>query len=125
MRAIVVRSIGGPEVLQLAEIPATQASSFAALAPYGQLIYYGDASGLPAPIDVGPLYERSLRIGAFKLDIERDIEMADQARRDLAMALCRGVLRLSVSRTFPLAEAAAAHREMEARRTTGKIVLIP
>ncbi|HWL89499.1 MAG TPA: zinc-binding dehydrogenase [Polyangiaceae bacterium] len=104
---------------------ATQAASFGALAPYGQLVYYGDASGLPEPIDVGSLYDRSLRVGAYKLDIERDAEIADKARRELTTALCRGALRTSVSKSFPLTQAAAAHTEMEARRTTGKIVLTP
>jgi len=104
---------------------ATQPASMAALARHGQLIYYGDASGLPEPIDVDALYGRSLRVGAFGLDVERDHEAVRAARHDLADALSRGELRLQVSRSFRLAEAAAAHVEMEARRTTGKIVLVP
>jgi NADPH2:quinone reductase len=103
----------------------TQAASFASLAPYGKLIYYGDASGLPAPIDVDSLYSRSLSVAAFGLDIDRDLESADLASRELVTALCSGQLRLSVSRSFPLAEAAAAHALLESRRTTGKIVLVP
>lgn len=104
---------------------ATQAASFAALARYGQLIFYGDASGLPSPVDVDALYGRSLRVGAFGLDIDLDADGADLARRDLVTALDRGELRLSVSRSFPLAEAAAAHTAIESRTTTGKIVLVP
>jgi NADPH2:quinone reductase len=104
---------------------ATQVESFGALARYGQLIYYGDASGLPSPIDVDSLYGRSLRVGAFGLDIDHDDEGTDLARRDLVTALCRGELRILVSRSFPLADAAAAHIEIESRRTTGKIVLVP
>jgi NADPH:quinone reductase len=104
---------------------ATQAASLAALAPRGQLVYYGDASGLPPPIDVDSLYGRSLRIGAFGLDVVRDGEATELARRDLVAAFGRGDLRISVSRSFPLAEAAAAHAEIEGRRTTGKIVLVP
>lgn len=104
---------------------ATQVASFASLARYGQLICYGDASGPPAPIDVDSLYDRSLRVGAFGLDIDRDVEGTDRARRDLVTALDRGELRMTVSRSFPLAEAAAAHTEIEGRRTTGKIVLLP
>jgi NADPH2:quinone reductase len=104
---------------------ATQVASFASLARYGQLIYYGDASGLPPPIDVDSLYGRSLRVGAFGLDIDLDPEGTDRARRDLASALCRGELRVSIFRSFALAEAAAAHIEIESRKTTGKIVLVP
>jgi NADPH2:quinone reductase len=104
---------------------ATQGASLASLARYGQIIYYGDASGLPAPIDVDTLYSRSLRVGAFGLDIERDPEGTDLARRDLVTALDRGQLRITVSRSLPLADAATAHAEMEARTTTGKIILVP
>lgn len=104
---------------------ATQAASLAALARYGQLIFYGDASGLPSPVDVDALYDRSLRVGAFGLDIERDPEAMELARRDLLAALQRGDLELSIGRVFPLAEAAAAHVEIASRRSTGKIVLVP
>ena len=104
---------------------ATQTESLAALARRGQLVYYGDASGLPAPIDVDSLYGRCLRVGAFGLDIDEDPDASQAARRELASALCDGHLRLSVSRSFPLADAAAAHIEIEGRRTTGKIILLP
>jgi NADPH2:quinone reductase len=104
---------------------ATQAEGLAALARYGQLIFFGDASGKPEPVDVDALYGWSLRVGAFGLDIERDAEGVDAARRDLMDALRRGELRISPPRTYPLAEAAAAHAAIESRGTTGKIVLLP
>lgn len=104
---------------------ATETASLAVLAHYGQLVYYGDASGIPSPIDVDGLYTRSLRVGAFGLDQEADSAGMEDARRDLLGALTSGELQLSVSKTFPLAEAAAAHSEIESRRTTGKIVLTP
>jgi NADPH2:quinone reductase len=37
----------------------------------------------------------------------------------------RGVVRVEVTRTYPLAEAARAHRDLEGRRTTGSSVLLP
>jgi NADPH2:quinone reductase len=104
---------------------ATQAGSFAALARYGQVVYYGDSSGLPTPIDVDLLYGRSLRVGAFGLDLDLDPDATDRARRELVAALSRSELRVVVSRSFPLADAAAAHRELESRQTVGKIVLVP
>jgi NADPH2:quinone reductase len=104
---------------------AAEVASFASLAPHGQLIYYGDASGLPSPVGVDSLYGRSLRVGAFGLDADRDVESADIARRELAGALARGELQLSVSRSYSLGEAAAAHRALEGRMTTGKLVLVP
>ena len=104
---------------------AAEVASFASLAPYGQLIYYGDASGLPSAVDVDSLYSRSLRVGAFGLDADRDAEAADLARRELGRLLARGELQLSVSRSYPLGEAAAAHVALEGRKTTGKLVLVP
>ena len=44
---------------------STRATSFAALAPYGHLVYFGEASGAPSPIEVDELYGRSLRVSAF------------------------------------------------------------
>jgi NADPH2:quinone reductase len=102
-----------------------EAASFASLAPHGQLIYYGDAGGLPSAVDIESLYGRSLRVGAFGLDADRDVEAADIARRELAGALVRGELRLSVSKSYSLGEAAAAHVALEGRKTTGKLVLVP
>ncbi|MGE5176793.1 MAG: zinc-binding dehydrogenase [Hyphomicrobiales bacterium] len=104
---------------------ATQGESLGALARYGQLVFYGDSSGLPEPIDIDALYERSLRVGAFGLDIERDPEGLEAARRDLLGALSSGALRIAPPRAYPLAEAAAAHAAIESRETTGKIVLNP
>ncbi len=37
----------------------------------------------------------------------------------------KGAVKITVSRTYPLREAAAAHRDLEARKTTGSIVLLP
>jgi NADPH:quinone reductase-like Zn-dependent oxidoreductase len=80
---------------------------------------------MPAPIDVDALYGRSLRVGAFGLDLDRDGDATAAARRALVTAVSRGELAISVSRSYALADAAAAHRELEARRTTGKLVLVP
>jgi NADPH:quinone reductase len=104
---------------------ATQTASMAALGTYGQLIYYGDASGMPAPIDVDALYGRSLRVGAFGLDLDRDGDATTNVRRQLAAALGTGELRVMVSKRYPLADAAVAHADIESRRTIGKIVLVP
>ena len=52
-------------------------------------------------------------------------EIRLRARLDLARLAGEGKLRVVVSRTFPLAEAAAAHRAILGGHTTGKIALIP
>src|SRR5436305_2815955 len=103
---------------------ATQAQSLALLAPYGELIFFGDARGPPDPVDPDQLYDRCLKIGAFGLYIDDPATWA-MARRDLLTWIETGKLAISISRRFPLAEAAEAHRLLEGRATTGKIVLLP
>jgi NADPH2:quinone reductase len=103
---------------------ATQVQSLAVLAPYGELTYFGEASGPPGPVDPDQLYDRCLKVGAFGLYID-DLAAWTIARRNLLAWVEAGELRISISRRFPLAEAAEAHRLLEGRATTGKIVLLP
>lgn len=102
---------------------ATQEVSFAVLAPFGHLVFYGDASGPPQPIDPDRLYDRSLKVGAFALDVDRQPERWTVVRRDLLRRVEEGSLRLTVSAVLPLAAAAEAHRLLESRQSVGKIVL--
>lgn len=102
----------------------TQQASLDVLAPYGELIHFGDAGGLPAPIDPNDLYARSIKVGAFGLDERHEPAAAAQARRDLVAWAADGTLRFRIARTLPLAEAADAHRLLESRGTVGKIVLV-
>jgi len=110
---VVLDSVGAP----------TQAASMAALAPFGELVHFGDAGGLPAPVDPEDLYARSLKVGAFGLDVRHDPAEVARACRDLVEWAGDGSLRFRISRTLPLAEAAEAHRLIESRATIGKIVL--
>jgi NADPH:quinone reductase len=102
---------------------ATQEVSFAALAPYGHLVSYGDASGLLSPIDVDRLYENSLKVSAFGLRLDRHPEAWSDVRRHLLRQVEEGTLHLTISRVLPLAEAAEAHRLIESRQVVGKLLL--
>jgi len=110
---IVLDSIGLP----------TQSASMAMLAPFGELVHFGDAGGFPAPVNPDDLYERSLKVSAFGLDERHEPLAAAQARRDLVAWAADGSLRFRIDRVLPLAQAAEAHRLIESRRTIGKIVL--
>ena len=104
---------------------STQAQSLAMLAPYGELVFFGDASGPPVPVDPDHLYGRSLKVGAFGLNVDRDPELWAAARRQLLEWVEGGDLKIAISRRFPLAEAAEAHRLIEGRGSIGKVVLLP
>lgn len=96
------------------------------LAPFGHLILYGRAGGPPDPINPFRLFEKSVKLSGFVLpvvyakpDLMREgIEKSFQLMRD-------GKLKLLIGKTFPLAQAAEAHRFMESRQSVGKLVLVP
>lgn len=101
----------------------TQASSMASLARFGELVYFGDSGGLPAPVYPEVLYRRSLKVSAFRLDTSRDPAAVARARHELVQGAVDGTLRFRIDRTLPLTQAAEAHRLIESRSTVGKIVL--
>jgi NADPH2:quinone reductase len=102
---------------------ATQDVGLEVLARFGLLLFYGDASGSPLPIDPDRLYERSLKIGSFTLDVNHRPEIWQAARQELLRWVEEGSLRLIVSAILPLTEAAESHRRLESRQSFGKIVL--
>jgi NADPH2:quinone reductase len=102
-------------------------ASLDCLAPLGMMVSYGNASGPAGPIDVGLLAAKgSLFLTrpslATYLAKRADLEWA---ANDLFEVVEKGVVAIRVNQTFPLSEAAAAHRALEARQTTGSTVLLP
>jgi NADPH2:quinone reductase len=97
------------------------------LAPRGLMVSYGNASG-PVPA-ISPL-ELSKRGSLFLTRpslfsyIAQRAEL-DAAARALFAALSAGKFRLRIGQRYALCDAAQAHRDLEARRTTGSTVLIP
>ena len=101
--------------------------SLACLRPRGMLVSFGQSSGTIAPFDIGVLSARgSLYITRPTLMTytasRADLEMSAQALFDVVR---QGGVRITVNQSFPLAEAAAAHRALESRQTTGSTVLMP
>lgn len=95
-------------------------------APGGRMVIFGKASGKPALISGDELLfgNRSVRGLAVGAVIEDEIVMREAMSR-LFDWLADGRLRLSVGQIYPLREAAQAHRKLERRQTTGKLVLTP
>ncbi|MBI9082595.1 MAG: quinone oxidoreductase [Desulfobacterales bacterium] len=106
---------------------ATFMKSLDCLRPMGTLVTFGQSSGKVPPVDIGLLGAKG------SLFLTRPSLMTYTARRedlvehaqDLFDVVTSGKVRLDIGRTWPLAEAADAHRALEARQTTGSSLLIP
>jgi NADPH2:quinone reductase len=100
--------------------------SLDALAPFGRLVAYGAASGERNEVQTGRLMRRSAAVVGFWLvHCLGQPDMLAGPLADLFERAARGELRAIVGGTYPLSEAARAHENMQARRTTGKLLLDP
>ncbi len=101
--------------------------SLDALAHFGRLVTYGVASGEPATAQNQRLLFENKSVIGFHLGkaSRHDPNRIMQAIPDLTQGLTEGELEVIVGETFPLEEAGAAHRYIEDRRSTGKVVLLP
>jgi NADPH2:quinone reductase len=96
------------------------------LAPFGHLILYGRAGGAPEPLNLFRLFEKSTKVSGFVLNTVA--ALPDVMRKGIEESfklIAEGKLKLLVGKSFPLAQAADAHKFMESRQSTGKLVLIP
>jgi NADPH2:quinone reductase len=97
------------------------------LRPLGMMVSYGNASGLPPAISPMELSKRGslflTRPTLFSYIGTRP--ELDAAARELFAAAKKKAFRVRIDQRYPLAEAANAHRDLEARRTTGSSVLLP
>jgi NADPH2:quinone reductase len=102
---------------------ATRDDSLAVLALYGHLVFFGEASGSPAAIHPDELYGRNLRVSSFWLAADPP-ERWERARGELQGWVLAKTLRVTVGQTYPLHQAAEAHRQLEQRQTHGKLLLL-
>ena len=105
----------------------TFAGSLDCLRPRGMLVSFGQSSGKVDPFDVGILSAKgSLYVTRPTLMTytasRADLEASARALFDV---VADSAVRITVNQTFPLAEAADAHRALESRRTTGSTILVP
>jgi NADPH2:quinone reductase len=97
------------------------------LAPFGHLILYGRAGGPIDRFDLAALSPKSQKVSGFMVPtVTRGFPEKTRESSARCFALMReGRLRLHIGKTFPLAQAAEAHRYLESRQSTGKLVLVP
>ena len=100
--------------------------SLSCLRPRGTLVLYGSASGAVPPFDLERLAGGSLHVTRpiLKHYTATRSELLERAA-DVLNSVATGALKLRLDRTYPLAEAPQAHRDLASRATTGKLLLVP
>src|ERR1700741_4941626 len=95
------------------------------LAPLGLMVSFGQSSGAIGPVDIGILAGKgSLYLTRPTLNTyTASREDLLTASRELFEVVQSGAVRITVNQTYPLREAARAHRDLEGRKTTGSTVL--
>jgi len=121
------RLSGGAHVVYDSVGQATFGASLGCLRPRGMMVLYGQASGAVPPLDPqalaagGSLYLTRPKLGDYTLT--RD-ELLGRAS-DLFGRVSRGELSVRVGLRVPIEQAAEAHRALEGRATSGKVLLLP
>jgi NADPH2:quinone reductase len=105
----------------------TFAASLDSLKPLGMLVSFGNASGKVPPVDIGILAQKgSLYLTrptlATYTATRPDLEATAKEVFDVVR---EGKVKVEIRHTYPLAEAAQVHRDLEGRRTVGSIVMVP
>jgi NADPH2:quinone reductase len=97
------------------------------LRPRGYLVLFGASSGAVPPVDAitlmqkGSLFLTRPSLGHYIATREE----LEQRSRDIFEWIAAGKLKLRIGHVYPLSEAAQEQRDLEARKTTGKLLLIP
>jgi NADPH2:quinone reductase len=103
------------------------ARSFGVLQPLGAVVAIGFAGGWWETLDPGPLVGRNVGVQGFYLGrlMRHRPDVVRAAIGEVLRLWERGVVKPMVGATFPLADAAEAHRLIEERKSVGKVVLVP
>lgn len=118
---------GGVDVVYDSVGRTTFAKGLDCLAPRGMMVLYGQSSGPVEPLDPqilnrkGSLFLTRPSLGHY---VATNAELLERAS-DVLGWVKDGSLKVRIGHEFPLAAAAEAHTELEGRRTTGKVLLIP
>ena len=106
---------------------ATFIKSLDCLRPMGMMVSFGQASGPVSPLDLSVLAAKGslflTRPSLMTYTAKREDLLAHAA--DLFAVVQSGAVKIAVNQSYPLAEAARAHRDLEARKTTAATILVP
>jgi NADPH2:quinone reductase len=97
------------------------------LMPRGYLVLFGGSSGAVPPFDLiklsqkGSLFITRPTMGHYTATREE----LEWRANDVLQMIAAGDLKLRIHKTYPLADAAQAHRDLEGRKTSGKLLLVP
>ena len=102
-------------------------AAFEALRPFGRIVNFGDAAGAPGPIRVSGMHKTNQAVFGYSSGHYRKHrpEGVRQAAERALAHVAAGELRVEVSRVFGFAQASEAHRLLESRASTGKLLLEP
>jgi len=96
------------------------------LAPLGLMVSYGNASGAVPPINTAILSQKGslflTRPSLMTYVAKRDDLLA--SARELFAVVKKGAVKITINQTYPLKDAAQAHRDLESRKTTGSTILV-
>jgi NADPH2:quinone reductase len=117
----------GLQVVYDSVAKTTFEKSLNCLAPRGYMVLYGQSSGPVPPFDLaqlgakGSLFITRPSLAHYTLTREELLQRAG----DVLGWVRAGKLKLRIDQTFPLKDAAEAHRRLEGRQSTGKLLLVP
>ncbi|XP_068634698.1 uncharacterized protein [Aristolochia californica] len=100
--------------------------SLACLKTLGYMVSFGQSSGTPDPVPLSAIAPKGVfltRPSLSHYSATRDELLA--CAGEVFANVAAGVLKVRVNHTYPLSDAAHAHRDLESRQTTGSVVLIP
>ena len=102
-------------------------ASLDCLRPFGMLVSFGSASGPVPPFDIGMLAPKGSLYVTRPTIMTYTAKRADlvQSAGELFDAVATGKVRIEVNQTYALKDAALAHSDLVARKTTGSTVLLP
>lgn len=106
---------------------STFEKSLDCLRPRGYLVLFGQSSGPVPPFDLGKLAAKGSLFVTRPTLVHYGAKREELLERssDLFQWIANGELKLRVDKTFSLKDGAEAHRQLEGRKTTGKVLLIP